>query len=39
MVGDSIELLFSLALLAEGSEIPDPVRFNQLTLQLMEQTL
>ena len=38
-VGDSIELLYSLALLAEGSEIPDPVRFNQLTLQMLERTL
>lgn len=38
-VGDSVELLFSLALLAEGSEIPDPVRFNRLTLDLMEKTL
>jgi molecular chaperone HtpG len=39
MVGNSVELLYALALLAEGSEIPDPVRFNQLTLQMMEQTL
>ncbi|MBZ5520996.1 MAG: molecular chaperone HtpG [Acidobacteriia bacterium] len=38
-VGDSVELLFALALLAEGSEIPDPVRFNRLTLDLMEKTL
>jgi len=38
-IGDSVELLFSLALLAEGSEIPDPVRFNRLTLDLMEKTL
>lgn len=38
-VGDSVELLFALALLAEGSEIPDPVRFNRLTLDLVEKTL
>jgi molecular chaperone HtpG len=38
-IGDSVELLFSLALLAEGSEIPDPVRFNRLTLDLMEKNL
>jgi molecular chaperone HtpG len=39
LVGDSIELLFDLALVAEGSEIPDPVRFNKLTLQMMEKTI
>jgi molecular chaperone HtpG len=38
-VGDSIELLFELALLAEGSEIADPVRLNQLTLALLRKTL
>ncbi|HLJ85238.1 MAG TPA: molecular chaperone HtpG [Candidatus Angelobacter sp.] len=38
-LGDSVELLFSLALLAEGSEIPDPVRFNKLMLQLLEKTV
>ena len=39
VVGDSIELLFSLALLAEGSEIADPVRLNQLTLELLQGKL
>ncbi len=34
---DSIELLFELALLAEGSEIADPVRLNQLVLDLMQK--
>jgi len=34
-VADSIEILFSLALLAEGSDIADPVRLKQLTLDLL----
>lgn len=38
-VGNSMELLFELALLAEGSEIADPVRLNHLTLELLQQTL
>jgi molecular chaperone HtpG len=38
-VGDSIELLFELALVAEGSEIADPARLNQLTLELLQKTL
>ena len=38
-VGDSMEVLFSLALLAEGSEVADPVRLNQLTLDLLQKTL
>lgn len=33
------ELLHGYALLAEGSELPDPVRFNQLVAELMVQTL
>ncbi len=36
-IGDSMELLFHLALLAEGSEIADPVRLNQLTLDLLQK--
>ena len=39
VVGDSIELLFELALVAEGSEIVDPVRLNQLTLDLLQKTV
>jgi molecular chaperone HtpG len=39
LIADSIELLFSLALLAEGSEILDPVRFNHIALGAMERTL
>jgi molecular chaperone HtpG len=35
-IGDSIEILFELALLAEGSDIADPVRLNQLTLKLLD---
>ena len=38
-VGNSIELLFELALIAEGSEIADPVRLNQRTLELLHKTL
>ena len=33
------ELLLGYALLAEGSELPDPVRFNQLVANLITQTL
>jgi molecular chaperone HtpG len=39
MVGDSIELLFELALVAEGSEIADPVRLNRLTLDLLKKSV
>lgn len=39
VVADSMEILFELALLAEGSEVADPVRLNQLTLQLLQKTL
>lgn len=39
VVGDSIELLFELALVAEGSEIVDPVRLNQLTLDLLQKAV
>ena len=38
-IGDTIELLFELALVAEGSEIEDPVRLNQLTLDLMQKVI
>jgi molecular chaperone HtpG len=38
-VGDSIELLFDLALVAEGSEIADPVRLIHLTVDLLQRTL
>jgi molecular chaperone HtpG len=38
-VVDSMEILFSLALLAEGSEIADPVRLNQLTLELLQKVV
>jgi molecular chaperone HtpG len=36
---DAMDLLFELALLAEGSEIADPVRLNRLTLELLQKTL
>jgi molecular chaperone HtpG len=36
---DSIEMLFELSLLAEGSEVADPVRLNQLTLELLQKAL
>jgi molecular chaperone HtpG len=38
-VADSMELLFELALVAEGSEIADPVRLNRLTLELLQKSL
>lgn len=38
-VTDSLEVLFELALLAEGSEITNPVRLNQLTLELLQKTV
>jgi molecular chaperone HtpG len=37
--GDSIEVLFELALLAEGSEITDPIRLNHLTLELLQKVI
>lgn len=38
-MGDAIELLFELALVAEGSEIADPVRLNRLTLDLLQKAV
>ena len=38
-VGMYAELLLGYALLAEGSELPDPVRFNRLMIDIMLQTL
>lgn len=38
-ITDSMEVLFELALLAEGSEVADPVRLNQLTLGLLQKAL
>jgi hypothetical protein len=32
-------ILFELALLAEGSEVADPVHLNQLTLELLQRTI
>ena len=37
LVGDYAELLYGYAALADGAELPDPVRFNKLLAQLMEQ--
>ena len=39
VVGDAIELLFALALIVEGSEIADPVRLNQLSLELLQKVV
>ncbi len=39
LVGDHAELLLGYALLAEGSELPDPIRFNKLVADLMVRTL
>ena len=36
---DSAELLLGYALLAEGSELPEPVRFNRLLADMMGRTL
>jgi molecular chaperone HtpG len=36
-IGDSIEMLFEMALLAEGSAVADAARLNRLTLELMER--
>lgn len=38
-IGKYADLLLGYALLAEGSELPDPVNFNQLVAELMLQTL
>jgi len=32
---DAVELLYSQALIAEGSPVPDPVRFGKLLVTLM----
>lgn len=37
-LGDYTELLFGQALLAEGSELPDPIKFSRLVTNLMVQT-
>jgi molecular chaperone HtpG len=39
LLGDYAELLLGYALLAEGSELPDPVQFNRLVVDLMVKTL
>jgi molecular chaperone HtpG len=38
-IGDSIEVIFELALMLEGSEIANPVRLNQLTMDLLQKTV
>ncbi|WP_327290277.1 molecular chaperone HtpG [Streptomyces sp. NBC_01198] len=38
-VGETAELLHSLALLAEGGELPDPARFVKLTADRLERSL
>ncbi len=37
VVADSMEILVDLALLSEGSEVADPVRLNQLTMDLLQK--
>ena len=39
VLGDYAELLFGYALLSEGSELADPIRFNHLMAELMIQSL
>jgi molecular chaperone HtpG len=38
-IGEYAELLYGYALLAEGSEIPDPTKFKRLVIDLMLKTL
>jgi molecular chaperone HtpG len=38
-IGTYAELLLGYALLAEGSELPDPVKFNRLMIDIILQTL
>ena len=38
-IRDYAELLFGYALLAEGSEIPEPTKFNRLVVELMLKTM
>jgi molecular chaperone HtpG len=38
-VGDSMEILFDLALLSEGSEVADPVHLNLLTMELLQKVV
>jgi molecular chaperone HtpG len=38
-IGDHAELLFGYALLAEGSEIPEPAKFDRLVIELTPKTL
>ena len=39
VVNDSMEILFELALLAEGSEVANPVRLNELALELLRKSV
>lgn len=39
LLGEYAELLFGYGLLAEGSELDDPVRFNKLVADMMRRTL
>ena len=39
LLDSSIDLLFELSLVAEGSEIADPVRLNQVTLDLLQKVV
>lgn len=39
LLGSYAELLLGYALVAEGSELPDPVRFNHLIAELIAQTI
>ena len=39
LLGDYAELLYGYGLLAEGSELDDPIRYNQLVSDLMLKSL
>jgi molecular chaperone HtpG len=39
VIGAFAEIILGYALLAEGSDLPDPARFNRLLIDLVLQTL
>ncbi len=39
MLDDFAEVLYGYALLAEGSELPDPLKFNQAVVRVLAKTI
>ena len=39
MIDDFAELLFGYALLAEGSDLQDPLKFNQAVMRVLAKTI